>query len=361
MKKLLSYESAYSEIIERDKLNLKPEIVNAYGRGINQIDYPGYDINECVHMQKVEFVNANQVYIPQYGYLDLNSWSQRNIQQKTGVNIAKFLAKTPELVAKDTMQQNLKFNSSDPEYIVKCVVREFKRNEEPKNASSVGILRAFVSPSYSPITDHQVFTAIKDSVSYEMLSNISFYDIGHEDKGSDFMVIFNEVIKIDGQEHYFGFKVRNSEVGARALSISTWLVRLICTNGMVTGIKENLLKIRHFKINQENIKELLKDVVQQILKAKKGVIEFFKRAKTLKVEQPIAVLQSLLVKYPRYIIDAAVEAYNKEPDDTVYGIAQTVARVGVAIFNNQDLRFKLETLAGKFVNSKINEIPEIIA
>ena len=68
-------------------------------------------------------------------------------------------------------------------------------------------------------------------------------------KGQQELRLIGEEIEINGDKYFKMFNIFNSTDKSRALGLNTGLIRFVCSNGMVIGVKDELskLSVRHFK------------------------------------------------------------------------------------------------------------------
>ena len=67
-----------------------------------------------------------------------------------------------------------------------------------------------------------------------------------------------------GDKHQSGFCVRNNEVGEQSMAVNGFVLRLVCTNGMVVPIEFNLAKRRHRGSRVLEMDEIHDQIVQAI-------------------------------------------------------------------------------------------------
>lgn len=121
------------------------------------------------------------------------------------------------------------------------------------------------SPKYNEVTDIEVIKKCADLKIQNISRNDFFLRIITEDKYK-FQVVPGDTCGI-------GMSVVNSETGFRALSVSHYILRYICTNGAMIKIdKENNQKI-HYGYNDDELKLFLDQQIRNAVSNQKQIAD----------------------------------------------------------------------------------------
>lgn len=148
--------------------------------------------------------------------------------------------------------------------------------------------------------------------------------------------------------HRNGFLIANSEVGARSLSILTWIWRLVCTNGMVAAASQ-LFRMVHRRRKNESLDGRLAEAFKLLPEKWEQAASTLRRARQDAFEDPSAALpalQVLLENNPqlRPMSQAVYEAFEEDPEPNRFGIVQAFTRAAQQF--TPERRLMLEEFAG---------------
>lgn len=345
---LSSFEQLLNVTHELDSRRMEPRKIQASGRGVAEDD-PGYN---CSHMSKWRWLKNGTVFVPGFGTLIPTNHALGQIGSKIGVKIPKFLGPIqhdPTLVQQSLMP-HMKARANDKELLVKVVAR---RPKTP-HLGVDGTLRGVVGPGYSEIRDAQVLDGLLEA-SGGRLSDMDVVQATRSDAAtylsfsqpeSQRLKVLSEV----GDEVLIGFKLWNSEVGSRALGAAEFLHRMVCTNGMVLMVKgAELLYQRHSHVSDEDLRRLLRNTWAEIPSRLARFTSDTERLHEIEFSDPERELDRFLRAQPKYIRDAAQQAYLQEAVPTAYGVLQAITRTGVALREDPDRQLDLETLGGQYL------------
>ncbi|MGO9291718.1 MAG: DUF932 domain-containing protein [Polyangia bacterium] len=146
--------------------------------------------------------------------------------------------------------------------------------------------------------------------------------------------------------HRNGFLIANSEVGARSLSILTWIWRLVCTNGMVAAASQ-LFRMIHRRRKAESIDGKIAEAFRLLPEKWERAASILRRARQDTTEDPGAAIQVLLETNPhlRPMSNAVYEAFEEDPEPNRFGIVQAFTRA--AQHFTPERRLMLEEFAGE--------------
>ncbi len=97
--------------------------------------------------------------------------------------------------------------------------------------------RAFLAPTFTPIDDARIFERMHTMLR-GLMDEYRFSAVNLTDSTTHFTAVHAEGMDVDGRGDLLhpGFHLRNSEVGASALSLDDHWLRLVCTNGLMVRV-----------------------------------------------------------------------------------------------------------------------------
>ncbi len=116
-------------------------------------------------------------------------------------------------------------------------------------------------------------------------------------------------------------RIFNSYDGSRSITIQAYALRLVCSNGMVAPVKQNVLRKIHLgeKITPEIIKEAIKETANIWSLSK----ELIKQSTSFGINSELALFY--LGRFPQKYQKIALE--NLEENDTIYNIWNELTRI----------------------------------
>lgn len=358
-----SFDKVQERVTTLYDLKIEPDKTSPRARGIDSDADVGYDV---VDLRSLVFSSAGQVSVPGQGILEMTPWARQQLGSEMGVKWDKFFEHQSPNEIQQAVTNHLNSRPEGQGSLKKVISR---KHETPK-ASSVGLLRGFVSPSYAEIPDALLFDRMRNVLA-DRLDEMGFYHANMTDRGSFWSLVFKEPVNMLGdagndENAYYGVRIRNSEVGAYSLIADGYLFRLICTNGMITGIsRERWLHRRHRHIDNDQIDVLIDNMFEQMMSSRDTVVhrnqrlletpvenpaieirDFMKRAKRPKIEQDAAIIG--------YVRDLGIELPEDEtdlPPTNAYAVTQGIARLGMAARANTERSHDIEYLVGQYILS----------
>jgi len=353
-----SFDVVREKVARREHLRLVPDKTTKRARNIpNDQDDPGYDV---IDLKKVQVMSVGSIFVPNFGLLELNSWSRHQFGSLMGVRWNKFFAgQSPDEIQK-AIRNHLKARGP---VLAKFVARGFDKGETPKNKHSVGILRGMVGPNYHEIRDDRVFDRIH-KVMGPQLNDMHFMMASFKPNASHFFLVYNEPFDATqsgiaprgaNDTYFFGSRMGNSEVGGRTLTLQSWFVKFVCSNGMITGMEDGpLLKKRHIRIDDDVLDGAIDSAFKELPVRRNQIIEHSTKLHNIKLDDPKEEMKRFLRGESKYLVAAAEKAWELEGEpDNAFGVAQALARVAVSARGNRDKQEDLEKLAGKYVDDVV--------
>lgn len=363
--KLRKYDEVQERIHKLEDLRMSPEPTSAKARGLDIGS--GFE-DDVVDLKTLRFTSAGTVQVPGFGILEMTGWARRQLGNELGVRWDRFFGRQtdPGKIQKAVMDHLRARENDTPKKIV-------ARKHSEDKAGSRGLLRAFVGPNYEEIRDVRVMDRMKETIGKKLLDDMGFAKFVQNDIGTHLCLVHTEPVDIasTGQaarmrgqgvhrtsdDAYFGLRIRNSEVGAYSLTGDGYLLRIICTNGLIDFIEgERWLYRQHRRIDNEDLDTLIDNMFSRLPEQRDRVAANSATLREFKVTDPEAEIRNFLQanKQSRAIQDAAVEAYQQEPDPTGFGVLQAITRLAMALRRSPDRQFDIERLAGLYLSKTIS-------
>jgi len=166
-----------------------------------------------VPVRHIRFYDLEKVSIDGESY-PIQPIAQQSIAQRLGIPIS-YLRKCPPEVQRYNMNYWIDYEKNEELFF------RFKRNE----------VRALFTPRYIPTDNLEILERLKD-LGYPS-------DMPVQASVDDTFMMVNMLegekgFSVNGDRMTPGISISNSEVGIAALSISAFVLRLVCTNGMIS-------------------------------------------------------------------------------------------------------------------------------
>jgi hypothetical protein len=284
------------------------------------------------------------VTIPGHGGFALTEWARRQLAARLGIQWDRWFALLGG--AERAAELNLRLARS-PER-VRLRTATF---HDPDHGHKVPTLRAFVTPSYS---------ALSDALLAEMLSDVlrgtdaAIGQLSITDMTLTYAVSVGKPFRPGGDGHVGdvqgGLLVRNSGVGYAGLNIAAHLKRLVCLNGMMLPVKDpTLLACIHRGVDAGKLRARLAERAHDIGGAFSRGAERLLAGRRYRVDDREAVFLALLsrARVPRKRLEALEAAYQTEPEANAFGIVQAVTRASQDFA--PELRYDLERAAAGYL------------
>ncbi|MFC1816584.1 DUF932 domain-containing protein [Thermodesulfobacteriota bacterium] len=269
---------------------------------VNEMSINCFDKNMPV--KDISFDNLETVRIGNTQTHQLREIAQRSISWRLGIPYQYLKKCSPDV-------QKLNMN-----YWI-----EKERNEQLFFRYDGDDVRAIFTPKYKPVDNFEVIERL-DSLGYGSDTRVQC-SLDHE-----FMLLSimdgNKAFKINGDTFKPGVSISNSEVGLASLSIAAFVMRLICSNGLIrkTEIGASYRHVSH-KILSE-FPEVLDNVSYELGKQKSQFL--------LSMESPVDNPQGTINSFNRQFQldkvekDAVEWAWPQEIGDTMFNIVNTYTR-----------------------------------
>jgi hypothetical protein len=223
--------------------------------------------DQFISVQELSFYSLEMISISGQQH-PLKPIAQQSIANRLGIPI-HYLRKCPP----DIQRTNINY------------WLEREKNDELFFRFDGDKVRAIFTPRYIPTDNIDVLEKIKE-LDYPMNAKVQC------SMDDEFMMVNipddRETFSIDGNRMTPGISISNSEVGLAALSISAFVLRLVCTNGMISKT-EVTASYRHIstKILSE-FPQVMRNVGQELGRQK----NLFRLSLESKVDNPESTINS---------------------------------------------------------------------
>jgi hypothetical protein len=256
----------------------------------------------------------------------LRTVAQRSIAWRLGIPY-NYLAKCPVDLQAEQMNHWIKHEKREQLFI------RFSGQEE---------VRAVFSTRYRPMDNFEILARL-DEMGYAPDTQVQC----HHD--AEFMLLSipdgKRSFKINGDKMTPGISISNSEVGLASLSVSAFILRLVCTNGMVAKT-EISASYRHVST------KILTELPQVFERVADGLGKQKDRLK-LSLESPVADPLMTMGNFNRQFAlgemeKSAVEwAWPQEMGETMFNVVNTYTRAAAMEGLPAESSFRLQRVGGE--------------
>ena len=279
--------------------------------------------DRLIPIDDVSFTDLERVCISGATY-NLRSIAQQSICYRLGIPI-HYLRKCPQHIQQNNLNYWIKREKNEKLFF------RFDSNE----------VRAIFTPRYVPTDNKEVLDRLlehgyKPSTRVQCSLDDEFMLVSVPDE--------RETFRVNGDRMTPGISVSNSEVGLAALSISTFTLRLVCTNGMISKTEVSA-SYRHVS---SKILSNLPGVLNELKAGFGQQREQFQISLESKVENPEATIESFnrqfeLRKEEKEAVDWALA---QEYGFTMFSVVNTYTRAAQYELLTAESRFRLQKVGG---------------
>ena len=279
------------------------------------------------------------VLVPGHGGFAMTDWARRQLAARLGIVWDRWFA--PLEAAERAAEISLRLSRSRER------VRLRTASFQDPGRGLVPVLRAFVSESYSPISDALLVEMLSDVLG-DAAGEVS--QISITDMAVTYAFTVGRIFR-PGGDHQVGdvqggIQVRNSGVGYAGLNVSGHLRRLLCLNGMILPVKDPvILACIHRGVDAYKLRAKLVERTREIGGAFARGADRLLEARRYYVSDREAVFRVLLAraKQPRKYLEALEASYLREPEPNAFGMVQAVTRASQDA--PPEVRYELERAA----------------
>jgi hypothetical protein len=282
--------------------------------------------DQHIDVKDISFDNLDSVKIAGEPH-PMRTIAQRSITWRLGIPY-QYLRKCPPEI------QSLNMN-----YWI-----EHEKNEQLFFRFDGRDVRAIFTPKYKPVDNFEICERL-DSLGYgpdtqvQAIIDPEFMSLSILDGKKSF--------EINGDKFRPGISVSNSEVGLASLSIAAFILRLVCTNGLVSKT-EISASYRHVSTKILDEFPQVMDKVSYELAAQKHKIGL---AMESHVEDPIKTIESFNRQFnlnqPQK--EAVEWAWPSEAEDTMFAVVNTYTRAAQFAGLSAENSYQLQRVGGKIL------------
>jgi hypothetical protein len=255
----------------------------------------------------------------------LRTVAQRSIAWRLGIPY-NYLAKCPQELQAEQMNHWIKHEKREQLFV------RFDGEE----------VRAVFTQRYKPVDNFEVLARL-DEMGYTPDTKVQCSLDG------EFMLLSipdgRRQFKINGDKMTPGISISNSEVGLASLSVSAFILRLVCTNGMVAK-DEVAASYRHIST------KILTELPQVFEKVADGLGRQKDRLK-LSLESPVADPLATIERFNKQFAlgelekDAVAWAWPQEVGGTMFNVVNTYTRAAAMEGLPAESSFRLQRVGGE--------------
>ncbi len=217
----------------------------------------------------------------------------------------------------------------------------------------MSVLRAFVTPSYTPFSDAALAALLSDVLgdTEHRVARVSMTDMT-----VSYALYIGRPVRPGGDakvgDLQGGIFVRNSGVGYASLVVTSHLMRLICLNGMLMPVKEPVLvACVHRGVDVDRVRERLAERAKGIGGAfTEGAQRLLSGRRHEVLDREVAFLDILKrARVARRHLPVIEAAYQREPESSAFGIVQAVTRAAQDF--EPEPRYELERAATGYLTT----------
>lgn len=218
-----------------------------------------------------------------------------------------------------------------------------EKNEELLFRFDGNDVRVVFTPRYTPVDNFEILERL-DSLGYGPDTEVQC------SVDNEFMMLNipeGKAFTVNGDKMKSGLSLSNSEVGIAALSLSAFLLRLVCTNGMISST--------HVAEKYKHISRRILDEFPEVLERVSNELANQKNRFLLSLNSKVAYPENTIKSFNRQfalgkIEQEAVEwAWPQETGDTMFHIVNTYTRAAQYDHLSSESSFKLQKTGGNIL------------
>ena len=297
-----------------------------------------------VRLDKVRMTAEGTLRMPSlHGEFAMNDWARGQLARCVGSTWDRWFENADARDRAEEMNRRLARSSG--------TVRVRSTKRVPDGVTAGGVIRAFVSPDYSPIADALVARVLRDSLQ-GVGDHVQLVRRATTDLSTTLVVRVGERLTPSAEVGALQGCVyaRNSGVGFAKLVVGLMLHRLACKNGLIVSLPgATLVRAVHLRVDtariQQRLADGLRDLPAKVHRGARAMAEST-REDVANVELEVRdVLRE--ARLPMRLIAPVMTAYEREPRSTRFGIASALTLHAQS--ENPEVRYELERAAGVYL------------
>ncbi|MFH0926926.1 MAG: DUF932 domain-containing protein [bacterium] len=218
-----------------------------------------------------------------------------------------------------------------------------EKNEEMFLRFDGDEVRAIFTPKYKPVDNFEILEkldslGVNPDTLVQCYLDAEFMTLSVPDANKTFFIK-------DGDQLTPGISISNSEVGLASLSISSFILRLVCTNGLISKVKSFAASFRHISTKiLDHLPKLLTDVSNRVEGQKKQ----FQISLESKVNDPISTLNNFNRQFQlgKSEKEAVEWGWGYEAGDTMFNIINAYTKASQYNGLSAESSFNLQSVGG---------------
>lgn len=298
--------------------------------------------DRVVPLRDLRMTPEGHLWMPEGEHLAFTPWSRQQLAQLLGIRWQRWFDDALVSPAERAEEVNRRLARMEGER----KIRAARSTDGPD-----GIVRAFVGPGYTPIDDARIFERLS-TILGPRAESVRFARVEVTDRGSYYVAVTGDDVDLGNgvpDPHRMGWHLTNSEVGAAALRILEYVLRLVCTNGLVMRVAQKLFYRVHRATSDESIDRDLAYALALLPERWEASTKALRAARHDTMADPEETLRDFFADRAdiRPHTDAVLAAYREEPEPTRFGLVQAITRAAQQV-GTED-RLALESLAGEII------------
>ena len=216
-----------------------------------------------------------------------------------------------------------------------------EKNEEPFFRFDGEEVRAIFTPRYRPVDNFEVLEKL-DSLGYGPETQVQCHLDG------EFMVVSilygNQAFSVNGDRFTPGISISNSEVGLSSLSIAAFVLRLVCTNGMISKTEVSA-SYRHVSLKIFNEFPKVLDQVSLELEKQK---DQYRISTESKVDNPLMTIENFNRQFQigEKEKEAVKWGWEQEMGNTMFHVVNAYTRAAQFEGLSAEASYRLQKVGG---------------
>lgn len=284
--------------------------------------------------------------IPGQGTVALTDWTRHQLANLLGIRWDRWFESSNGLERADEINRRLSRRTNTMRLRTSRVA--IVPNGKP------GILRAIVSPSFTPIADSRLAMMLVACLR-DTDSDLAVSRLVATDRTVSYVIAVGKPFGANVSDRVVGevvgnVLIRNSGVGFASLVATLHLVRLACTNGLICPVDDPIaLRQPHRSFDEQRLIAKLTEGFANLPGRLADGARRLAAARSLVVTDPLVELMRLLrdAHLPQRLLPQLESAYALEPEATAFGVSQAATRASQKLTPEE--RFELDRAAGLYL------------
>ncbi|PKL44147.1 MAG: hypothetical protein CVV41_05780 [Candidatus Riflebacteria bacterium HGW-Riflebacteria-1] len=276
--------------------------------------------DRIINLSDLSMNDELNIVVPDQGQYALTSWSRRQIANLLGFKFDKWFENADN--AEKAFELNRRFNRATGQIKLRLT--------DLTDANADGTVKAFVSPTYSAVSDTMLSNLILNSIQQND-APISVIRANFTEKTTSYSIRIGDPYESLSSSAvgtiWGGILIQNSGVGYASLSISLHLMRLVCTNGMTAPVAgATLMRRRHVGRPEADLWNQISHVLNAVPEKLGYAVHALRESQNKKVANAQAAIEAIIKQahMPGKLVEPLMLAYDKEPYGTAFAVAQAV-------------------------------------